>query len=126
RRVPALLCVRVPASIVNLYFIPLGIRNRASLLMGSEKLLAFKLGKRTKTPELSLSGGIGPEFVGSGLKESQSSFRTKLRKTSRVYQRRPIPPWVSRIDPKRLRNPPGPAICQPSSVPAKRSLNAGF
>src|SRR5207253_7548490 len=56
----------------------------------SSDVCSSDLGKRIKTPELSVLGGTFGAFV-VGLKESQSTLRTKFRKTSRVYQSSPKP-----------------------------------
>src|SRR5262245_44538849 len=78
-------------------------------------------------PELSVLGGMFVEFV-LGLKESQSTLRTKFRNTSRVYQRRPKlggPGLASRMEPKIVRKSPPPAICQPTR-PVNNGLNTGL
>src|SRR5215831_10895193 len=79
-------------------------------------------------PELSVLGGMIVEVV-FGLKESQSTLRTKFRNTSRVYQRRPKPGepgLASRMEPKIVKKSPPPAICQPTRDPVNSGLNAGL
>src|SRR5882724_11472770 len=80
-------------------------------------------------PPLSVLGETASEVV-VGLNESQSTLRTKLRNTSRVYQSNPksLGPRgrASRIVPKRVRKSPLPAICQPWREPVNSGLNAGL
>src|SRR5438094_10524413 len=84
--------------------------------------LAFSAENRIKTPELSARP---PETLVVGLKDSQSTFSTKLRKTWRVYHSRPNPfGLASRIDPKMVRKSPPPAICHPWRDPMNNGLNA--